>query len=1192
MTLSAEAREALNELLEEGFAPSAIEFLKELAAAIFKEQNGNPVVQYTPRSDKETWKYKFFGPKPDAALLRESSPLSRTGTQHRFMHRSLLEYFYSRHIHEATAVETLTAENEQNLLIHPFGQTNIVKESSIVDFLAEHVQSDPTFKKKLLQILELSKTDASARQAAANAITILVRAGVTFNGADLRGIKIPGADLSGGQFDSAQLQGADLRDTNLRNIWLRQTDLSDAQMEDARFGEYPYLDEEHAVHSCAYSPDGKILAAGLVNGTINLYDAATWERTCVLSGHTGTVGSVVFSPSGQQIASGSEDRTVRLWDALSGAPSAILSGHTSYVYSVVFSPSGQQIASGSDDKTVRLWDAQTGAPCAILSGHTVYVTSVVFPPSGLQIASGSEDRTVRLWDTQTGAPGAILSGHTDWVNSVVFSPSGLQIASGSSDKTVRLWDAQTGAPGAILSGHTDDVTSVVFSPSGQQIASGSEDKTVRLWDAQTGAPGAILSGHTDWVNSVVFSPSGQQIASGSDDKTVWLWDVETGYCLAIMSDFHGGIMSIAWNANENGSYLATGCLDKSVCVWKVEGICQSMSVHLVWSSGHEQLVVSDAKMLNAQGLSSLNRKLLEQRGATSKPAAFQPSFPHMPMSLQSPLESVDLLLSIAALLDKNSVLACSRVCRSWRVLFEPFLWHQVTLFRYTSNSPYPSPPSLQIRQDGLFSPRQPYWRQQSQAPPQRRQYPTLTRIQTNAHHIRQLRYLGGERPFLQQLLPVCTQLRHLEVTVYSDDVKQLLLQNTATLETFICRSDPLTRQTQDPVVLDRIYYLLAEMPNLRVLELDSVIVSDYEGKTFGRVCQSLARLSLINSKLIERPKHSSPEAEAQGFANLRSLILDRSYLPNDHQLQTFQSCPALEHLTWKSRTGTLPIMHFLGFLSSGQFHSVTSLDLSNATASDGEFASVLKHLPQLTHLNVKKSLFGREATNILLLEDPGPRQRLQRLNTLDCPNFTSVEAQDVLENCERLQVFYAPAVSAVEMARNRWKCLDLQELDICITELDQLLPRTSFRHQEIYRQLGALSNLRVLRLGDPGRPSFSPPTSSNPQRRPDPNEDVDMTACPPPSASSSILDLRLHNGLGALSTLTQLQELDCEKLQARMEFIELQWVVLTWRRLKLVVGKVHPNLAQRDLSNEFLRDMVPGLRVYQSRMEIWMAELS
>ncbi|CAO3565282.1 unnamed protein product [Mortierella alpina] len=568
INFAAEEKNALQDLLEEGFADTVIKFVKDLAAAVFIQQDGNPVVQYSPLSDKGTWKAQFFGTQPLTTILRECSPLSRSGVQYRFLHRSLLEYFYSRHIYETGEATEVLLDVSGGLTKHPLSQNDLVEEPSIIQFLAEHAQHNRDFQQQLHQIIERSKTDNLACQASANAITVLVRAGVSFNGADLSAIKIAGADLSGGQFDSAQFRGADLRNTNLRNTWLRQADLNDAQMEGVRFGEYPYLNADGSVSSCTYSPDGKTFAAGLGYGTISLHNTSTWERICILSGHTKMVCGVVFSPNGQQIASSSGDNTVRLWNATAGAPGAILSGHTGPVCSVVLSPNGQQIASGSSDRKLRLWDAQSGALRDILSGHANSVFSVVLSPNSQKVASGSFDNTVRLWDAQTGAPGAIFSGHTERVNSVVFSPNGQQIASGSSDKTVRLWDAQTGAPGAIFSGHTRYVVSVVFSPNGQQIASGSEDRTVRLWDVQIDAAGAILSGHTDLVSRVVFSPSGQQIASSSSDNTVRLWNAKTGAPGAILSGHTDCVTSVVFSPN--GQQIASGSGDDTVRLWDAQ----------------------------------------------------------------------------------------------------------------------------------------------------------------------------------------------------------------------------------------------------------------------------------------------------------------------------------------------------------------------------------------------------------------------------------------------------------------------------------------------------------------------------------------------------------------------------------------------------------------------------------------------
>ena len=74
------------------------------------------------------------------------------------------------------------------------------------------------------------------------------------------------------------------------------------------------------VRSVSFSPDG-VVAAGLWDGTIKLWDIATQQNIGTLPGHTKPVTSVAFSRDGTTLASGSHDETVKLWNVATGANS-------------------------------------------------------------------------------------------------------------------------------------------------------------------------------------------------------------------------------------------------------------------------------------------------------------------------------------------------------------------------------------------------------------------------------------------------------------------------------------------------------------------------------------------------------------------------------------------------------------------------------------------------------------------------------------------------------------------------------------------------------------------------------------------------------------------------------------------------------------------------------------------------------
>jgi WD40 repeat protein len=531
--LSYDERLELDLLIEDNFLYHGIKFQKDLATAIFIDHAGNPVVKYTHFHEKYTWKAAFFCPNGQVKLLRESSTVMRSGASFRFLHRSFLEYFYSRTIYDPLDY-SLEADGDLDErepgpdLMTRLGRMNIVKESSILKFLAERVEADAAFKRGLFGAIEDSKIDANVAQASANAISVLVKAGVQFNGKELRGIRIPGADLRGGNFDSADFEGADLSDVNMGRAWLRLANFSKAQMVGVQFGELPCLNAVLPATHCDFSFDGKLLAVAVMGDAVIAYDTDTWRTTMVYPGGP----ALAFSPINNEVAIGGAlsdgDNNVYLHDVTAEEVRLVLIGHEKSVNCTVYSRNGTQLATGSSDHTVRIWSTLSGDALYVLKGHTGPVKGVAFSPAGVQLVSGSDDGTVRTWDARVGHALAILGDHTSSVNSVVYSPDGSQIASSNTnskgDEDVRLWDARSGDIKHILTGHYGDVSSLAYSPDGRQLASCSKLKGIHLWDSLSGELISLLTGNIN-ITSATFSPTNNYIASTALDGTVRLWRV-------------------------------------------------------------------------------------------------------------------------------------------------------------------------------------------------------------------------------------------------------------------------------------------------------------------------------------------------------------------------------------------------------------------------------------------------------------------------------------------------------------------------------------------------------------------------------------------------------------------------------------------------------------------------------------------
>ncbi len=289
------------------------------------------------------------------------------------------------------------------------------------------------------------------------------------------------------------------------------------------------IQEPGMINALSFSPDDKLLASPNSNGEVHLINTITGGLSFTLSNED-TIKCVAFSPDGRILAAGTQPidgGDIVLWDIVDKQIIATLKGHTGWVNSVSFSPDGSKLASGSSDGTIRLWDVETMKSIATLKGHTGWVNSVSFSPDGSKLASGSSDGTIRLWDVETMKSTELLNDHdpSDRVWDIKFNPEATFIASGNSDKTIKLTSISDGYTSSELKGHSREVLSLSFNGDGTVLGSIAMDDTLRLWNVETGI--SLLEipfNNILGMQSVQFSHDGKLLAIGISGQ-LQLWGI-------------------------------------------------------------------------------------------------------------------------------------------------------------------------------------------------------------------------------------------------------------------------------------------------------------------------------------------------------------------------------------------------------------------------------------------------------------------------------------------------------------------------------------------------------------------------------------------------------------------------------------------------------------------------------------------
>ena len=301
------------------------------------------------------------------------------------------------------------------------------------------------------------------------------------------------------------------------------------------------------IHAVTFSPDGTLFAsAGGGNNPaadeITLWTTATGERRMTFADYKGVASSLAFSPDGKLLAVGAIDGRITLLEIESGAERTSFTGAAGEVKGLAFTFDGKVLVSmvhgAGEPEAIEVcrWDVERSAQRA--SFRPAGSSPAALSSDGMTLAWIIPGRPSSLWATnlETQEHRAVSIAGVVPGDTLVFSPDGRRLAAVHYESWspipnrcpyVYLIDVPTGRLLLRSPRPFDARRGLALSHDNKLLARG-VDAGFQLWDLNglevmttvSGPPGKM-----EGADLLVFSPDDKTLISSDRRGHLLLWDV-------------------------------------------------------------------------------------------------------------------------------------------------------------------------------------------------------------------------------------------------------------------------------------------------------------------------------------------------------------------------------------------------------------------------------------------------------------------------------------------------------------------------------------------------------------------------------------------------------------------------------------------------------------------------------------------
>ncbi|MEH0155451.1 caspase family protein [Limibacter armeniacum] len=215
----------------------------------------------------------------------------------------------------------------------------------------------------------------------------------------------------------------------------------------------------NVVTSLAFSPDTKYLATASADQTINIWYLPVLQEgkfegdekpklVKTLKGHSAEVYSLAFSPNGKYLLSGGMDGSVKLWEIQKleeGKSFDLEVPKQQKITSVGFSPDGQWMVAAALGGKIMVWNT-AGKLDAFLTDLKASVFDLTFSPDSKKLVSLDATGRITVFEAPVWRLAKSWVAHEGIGVALAFAPENNRVlaSAGGKENRIHLWDIERG----------------------------------------------------------------------------------------------------------------------------------------------------------------------------------------------------------------------------------------------------------------------------------------------------------------------------------------------------------------------------------------------------------------------------------------------------------------------------------------------------------------------------------------------------------------------------------------------------------------------------------------------------------------------------------------------------------------------------------------------------------------------------